>query len=295
MPSTNEAPSSEGATLSDAESVSEQPDSSTIARSSSFRRAALDYAARGRPVFPLQPRSKKPLTPHGFKDATTDPEQVWQWWTAHPDATIGVPTGLHSGVVVLDIDRRHGGDKTLAALEAHYGSLPVTPTVCTGDGEHRYLACGSGGCPRCTIGPGLDLQGDGAYVVVPPSIHPSGRPYRWLVSPEQARLASVPDWVLAGERAGTNTNGSAEGQDWHVPAGERNTWLFRRGCGLRRWGLSAHEVFACLTILNQSRCRPPLESPEVARIARSAAHYEARPDGPPRARPVSVREAVRRG
>jgi hypothetical protein len=65
--------------------------------------AALEYAEAGIPVFPCK-RTKGPLTPNGFKDATTDPKQIRNWWAKWPHAMIGMPTGLASGVDVLDID-----------------------------------------------------------------------------------------------------------------------------------------------------------------------------------------------
>src|SRR5688572_652952 len=74
---------------------------------SDMGQAALDYAARCWPVFPVDPNSKKPigrLAPHGFKDATTDRAQIEAWWRQRPDAMIGVPTGKATGVFVLDVD-----------------------------------------------------------------------------------------------------------------------------------------------------------------------------------------------
>ena len=61
------------------------------------------YARHGFPVFPCQPRAKKPLTPHGFKDATTDLARVAAWWRKWPDANIGMRTGAASGLLVLDV------------------------------------------------------------------------------------------------------------------------------------------------------------------------------------------------
>ena len=72
-------------------------------RDQAVAQAALKYAEKGWPIFPCG-ANKRPLTPHGFKDASTDAEQVAQWWTDYPDAMIGLPTGALSGIVVLDID-----------------------------------------------------------------------------------------------------------------------------------------------------------------------------------------------
>jgi hypothetical protein len=86
--------------------------------------AALGYARRGLPVFPV--RGKSPLTEHGFRDASTDTDAIGEWWSRFPDANVAIPTGSVSRLVVLDVDPRHGGNESLAALEAKHSSLPTT-------------------------------------------------------------------------------------------------------------------------------------------------------------------------
>jgi len=91
--------------------------------------AALAYAARGWAVHPLVPFAKTPLTAHGFKDASTDVGQITRWWTATPDANIGVATGKISGITVLDWDEKPWEEKfgesvTLLALVQKHGLLP---------------------------------------------------------------------------------------------------------------------------------------------------------------------------
>src|SRR5215211_2791427 len=132
--------------------------------------AALHYSRAGWPIFPVG--DKAPLTPRGFHDATTDAAVVEAWWREHPDAGIGLPTG--NGTVVLDVDPREGGDDTLHELESRHGELPATVEALTGGGG-RHLYFHSGELIRNSagkVGPGLDVRGDGGYVVVPPSPHP---------------------------------------------------------------------------------------------------------------------------
>lgn len=163
---------------------------------STLMRAALQYAAKGYRVFPLEPRGKTPRTEHGVKDATSDPEQVSTWWRAIPDANIGIATG--NGLLVLDIDGDIGA-QTLSNLLDIYGPLPHTPSQKTGKGRH-YLFTVDGPVKNSAgkIGPGIDTRGDGGYIVGGPSIHPSGDPYAWDedARPSRVPAAPCPQWIL---------------------------------------------------------------------------------------------------
>ncbi|MDD4889884.1 MAG: bifunctional DNA primase/polymerase [Phycisphaerae bacterium] len=184
--------------------------------------AALVYAARDWAVFPChtvnqrgvcscqkgdkcKTPGKHPRTPHGLTDATTDPATIRQWWTQWPDANVAILGGRESGLWVLDIDPRHGGNETLAALEADHGPLPETVESQTGGGG-RHLLFRHPGDRRIKndgagklIGPGLDVRGDDGYIIGPPSQHKSGRTYCWELSstPDSMPLADAPDWLLA--------------------------------------------------------------------------------------------------
>lgn len=121
---------------------------------------------------------KTPLTAHGFKDATTDAAIVASWWTTWPDANVGVATGAVSGIDVVDLDLAKGdtpaGRTTLAALEHQYGEFNTLSVATGSGGVHLYFAHRDGvGCSAGRL-PGIDVRGDGGYVVAPPSVHPSG-------------------------------------------------------------------------------------------------------------------------
>ena len=127
--------------------------------------AALDYAQIGLPVFPCRKRdedlrkAKSPYTDHGFKEASTSTEQIKCWWANYPDAIIGLPTGKVSGLVVIDIDPRHGGDYSLQGLIDKYGNLPDTLTAITGGGGTHYYFRLPGREIRCSnskIASGID-------------------------------------------------------------------------------------------------------------------------------------------
>jgi len=144
------------------------------------------YAAMGWPLFPCSNKSKKPLTSHGFKDATTDVGQLKAWHGQHVGCAWGCATSSERGVI--DIDPRHGGDVTLASLEAQHGPLPLTPRVRTGGGgTHFYFRFPAGTGCAIDLFPGIDRRAEGGYVIIPPSKidipEHEGRTYAWDVKP----------------------------------------------------------------------------------------------------------------
>lgn len=161
-------------------------------------RAALQYAERGWHVFPVHSvrkgadgrytctcgrvcgrPGKHPRTANGWKDATTGADTIKKWWSDWPDANIGVACGP-SRVIVVDVDPRNGGDDALADLEVAHGELPKTLTTCTGGGGQHYFYDVSGldgTLPGKLLAQGVELKGSGGYVLVPPSLHVSGRTY----------------------------------------------------------------------------------------------------------------------
>ena len=233
-------------------------------------RSALAYAARGLRVFPCQ-LAKNPLTEHGVKDASIDAERVRAWWRRWPDASIGVATG--GSIVVLDIDQRHGGGEALADLEHEHGVLAPTPTVLTGGGgEHRWFAMPAGtpiGNSAGALGPGLDIRGEGGYVIVPPSPHPSGRAYAWELSSRiwDIPFAPLPEWMIARLRGAHRASFQLPAR---VGAGQRNDTLYRLGRALRAKGMTEGEIRAGISSANTTRCEPPLDEDEIAQIAHSA-------------------------
>lgn len=148
-----------------------------LTRPGALKGAAEWYAANGIAVFRLQPRDKKPFPgSRGFKDATTNLAQVRAWWTATPDANIGIPTGR--GFDVIDIDPPAGPLSLLELRDA--GVVPevlgkvITPRC----GDHLYVRA-SGDGNTAGLLPGIDYRGLGGYVVAPPSIGPNGVRYAW--------------------------------------------------------------------------------------------------------------------
>jgi hypothetical protein len=143
--------------------------------------AALDYAKQGWRVFPCIKRGKRPLIKNWQELATTDARVVQGWWKQWPDANVAVVTGASSGVFVLDVDGADG-EVSLAILQDEHGPLPGTLESRTGGGG-RHLFFKHDGTPvknsTGKLGKGLDVRGDGGYVIVPPSVHETGSPYVW--------------------------------------------------------------------------------------------------------------------
>lgn len=163
----------------------------------SAREAALWYVRMLRfPIFPCVPRGKRPLTAHGFHEATTDTAQVLEWWTRWPDANLATPTGptTHGGCGfdVIDVDGAVG-HATLAGLVDELPEVravaftPGDPTKANGEpGRHLYVdATGDGNATR--FAPGLDYRGQGGYVVLSPSMALHGVRYAWIEMPEVGR------------------------------------------------------------------------------------------------------------
>ena len=161
---------------------------------------ALKYASLGWAVFPCRPGDKSPATEHGLHDATTDPDQIRAWWTEQPNCNIGLACGEPSGVVALDLDVKNGGTEFWAAAVEDNGSLPEGAYESqTGGGGTHYLFAFNGE-RNYDIAPGVEIRSTGRYIVLPPSIHPSGNSYEWELSssPIEENEQITNDAELAG-------------------------------------------------------------------------------------------------
>lgn len=235
---------------------------------------AQRYLARGWSVLPLRGGEKRPLVVwEPLQNTRASADEVSGWFSRWPNANIGIVTGEISNLVVLDIDPNHGGDVSLARLERRFGPLPETIEAATGGGGRHLYFAHPGGLIRNRTGlaQGIDLRGDGGYIVAPPSIHPSGRPYLWAAghSPEEAVLAALPRWLLlpsGGVRARRTL------ADWRhlvregVPEGQRNSTIASLAGHLLWHQVDPEVVLELLLGWNRLRCRPPLDDAEVAQV-----------------------------
>jgi len=241
--------------------------------------AVLDLLHRGFYIFPLHNPTKDGCScskpgcssvgkhPHVLnwtRKASNDPAIIKSWWSLWSQANVGVATGEKSSVIVLDIDDKHAesGSKSLRKLEEKYGHLPSTLTATTGNGKHIYFQ--HPGIPiknsAGKLGDGLDIRGDGGYVVCPPSKHANGRHYQW--ADKNAEIAAAPDWLLDLLTVEDVPS---------IPEGKRTNTLYTEICSLFRSGIPEADVLQTALATNISRCQPPLSEDKVrgivARIA----------------------------
>lgn len=160
-----------------------------LTRPGALAAAAAWYAGLGAPVFPLIPRGKAPATRHGFKDATTDLQQIRDWWSANPRHNIGLPSGLWFDVIDVDTDPEGPdpgrGFVSLGICREHGILPPVLGVVHTPrGGRHLYVAPAPGAKNKAGFAPGIDYRGAFGYVAAPPSVGENGARYDWLTVPD---------------------------------------------------------------------------------------------------------------
>lgn len=225
---------------------------------------------------------KHPRIKQWARRATTDEATISKWWERWPDANVGVATGVESGIVVLDVDPRHGGDVSLSALIEEHGEWPRTLEADTGGGGKHVVFTHSGvgfKNSASVLGEGLDVKTDGGQFIAAPSLHASGGAYCWA---QLCAPAPMPDWMLAEL---TKPRPYAQPTDnWQppvvtpdgppIPEGHRNRKLFEICCALRGKGVGRNELLQAAHSINAARCDPSLGSEEVERIVVSALRYE---------------------
>lgn len=243
----------------------------------SMLKAALAYSLQGLPVFPCQGKKPFPGT-RGFLDATTDMKQIEAWWTATPDANIGIATGKKAGFVVIDIDKNKSGYESFSSLCEDLRSFPMsdpeTQYIITGTGGmHIYFRYQEGIRNKQEFRPGLDVRGEGGYVLAPPSVHPdTGQPYEGTVDfkrltympPQLASLLITPEPVLAPAKRESEAV---------LQAGGRHKYLMQVVGSMRRRGLSDEAILAAIKEENDLQCDPPLPLKDLERMIETSRGY----------------------
>ena len=251
---------------------------------SSAGKTALRCLALGWKVFPCLEDSKQPATQHGLLDATGDADRVVAYWSKVPLANLAVRTGQESGLIVLDVDVDKGGAETLKALEAKFEKLPPTLTVVTPSGGSHFYFRHPGHEIRNTVdvpGVGLDIRGDGGYVVAPPSAVGERR----YEIDDELPVAEVPDWLANGLRQ-YQVNQATRGKGvWSetirrgVSEGARNAEMTSLVGKLVSSNMSSEQVGIVAHSINTSHCRPPLMAREIDTLVASVLKTHARKAG----------------
>lgn len=260
---------------------------------------ALEYAALGLRVLPLHhilpdgtcscgahacaSPGKHPRTTSGVKAATTDPVMIERWWSADPEANIGIATGAESGCFVIDVDEKSGGYDSLAEACAKYGDINDTWYAETGGGGLHFYFKHPGGVVKNKVGAlkGIDIRGDGGYVVAPPSNHKSGRSYKWATEPGINELLPLPaPWEQALRELGVFGDPAPQPGEYRVEPvpeqimqGTRDEIIFKTASSLRAKGLGFDEILASIRVTNLQRCKPPLTEEEVIAKVTQACKY----------------------
>ncbi len=269
--------------------------------------AALYYATLGWKVFPLhspvrdedgivecscrkldcKSPAKHPRILNWPHEASSDPEKIRSWWSMWPNANIGICTGTVSGITVIDVDVNHNGMQNFRDLkDSKPETIPHIPQVITGGGGmHLYFKTPSGvkiGNSASKFTRGVDVRGDGGFVVGAPSEHARGRQYEWELSSDvrDTPLADMPGWLLeaaasdatpnAHPRVASNTTMT----DGVFVQGERNDLLLRLGRSLLAKGMDEPGINAALQSHNTTKCEPPLDEKEMKDIVTSVMKKE---------------------
>lgn len=249
---------------------------------------AIEYSKLGWPVLPLHSmgsnnlcscqrarcssQAKHPYTEHGSKDASKDPAIVCQWWSRWPEANIGIATGSSSGLIVVDIDPRHGGTDSWDSFVADHQLTDSLSVATGGGGRHIYFQSSGKRIPnKAGLLPGVDIRGEGGYVVAPSSVHASGQVYEWEQDLDLSCIQPIPlvleEVIVNGKKPKPCTQG--------IPNGKRNTTLTSVAGLLRRQGLDENGIKTALSSLNGTICTTRVDLSEINQIAKSISRYES--------------------
>lgn len=232
---------------------------------------------------------KHPRTNRGLHDATTNPAYIKRWYQLWHPANLAVSCGA-SNIFVVDVDARKGGKAP--------AGLPETLTARTGGGGLHLVYWqpkeGERIRNRANLWPGVDIRGDGGYVLVDPSRHISGGKYEWIGGFDVSKIAVAPDWLLdkcrtsaTGQSLGGAGTGGVAGLSRNTMSflltgaieGERNHRLFSAACDMAGCGLSRSDAESRLVTVAERCGLDPKEIVQTIESAYGQTRTPARPEG----------------
>lgn len=231
---------------------------------SSLQSEALIYAQNNFKIFPLKVNSKSEQVLKSWKEeATNDINQVTKWWLTNSQYNIGLKTG--SGLIVIDIDCKNGknGLEQIKPFLANFPKTKIAKT-CHG-GYHFYYKVDREVRNFVDLFDGVDVRGDGGYVLAPPSIV-DDKSYTWVNDLQIANANDAVYKLLERDKLQVVNHLSSVTM---IQQGVRNETLFRLGCMMQAKGMSDESIKASLEIENMKRCNPPLSKKELASIIKS--------------------------
>jgi len=241
-------------------------------------KTALAYLAQGWSVIPCKPKEKVALVKwQDFQKRKPTRDEIRQWWKQWPDANVAVITGKISGLVVVDVDTYRGASED--------GLPPTDARARTARGGlhlfYRYPPGTKNVANRVNAQPGIDVRGDGGYVVVAPSVVGDGR-YVWEGGPA---LGLAPSWVIEGKPEAEEA--VSAGKDWlsetfanGLVEGARNDTAARLAGYLYSKGIPK-DVATSMVLAANARSTNPLPSTDIATTVRSAYQTAKTREGEP--------------
>ena len=227
--------------------------------------AALMHLRAGKPVFIVDRATKKPLVAwKDYQDRLPTEREVKIWWTQYPDANMGMATGHLAGVVVIDCDSEAATNRFIDEHPEAKDTLQVQ----TGRGRHFYFEFEEGirNDAGTLLGAGIDIRGEGGFVILPPSIHSNGKAYQWFNKNKPIPLPTGLKEVLVS-RNRTGGPGVMVAETRHerfntaqalagVPEGQRDETLFKLARKLRNANIPRDMAERLIQEAAQN-CQPP--------------------------------------
>ena len=189
---------------------------------------------------------------------------------------MGIATGAASGLIVidLDVDENKGidGRDSMRDWERIHGELPETVQAITGrGGSHLYYSySGTDIKNRAGILEGIDIRGEGGYIIAPPSTHPNGTEYQWEYPPEEYKVAEMNDVVKEFLAIGRDHSNKRFTVPKRIQSGQRNETLYKAACSLQAQGMPDEAIEQAIRKINETNCDEPLDDSEVSTIISSA-------------------------
>ncbi len=251
---------------------------------------ALSYAHRGWSVVPIKPGEKRPSVDWQKFQTRRATDAEIETWCADPSLTaIALVLGpISGGIYARDFDVGDSYDEWAAEYPEYARSLP---TVKTGKGAHVYATMPlDSGLKGIEVYRDGELRVSGGIVLLPPSLHPSGIRYKWIIPlTDHPPLEIDPREIgLIGQAPIKRQSKSTETPDV-IPSGQRNNVLTSLAGTMRKRGMSEESIAAALQSENLKRCRPPLDESEVSTIARSVAQYDPEKASGKTSAPIIIR------